>query len=113
MARFLRYFDFLTRSQKTEIVEDLSGVGRGFKGVSQSWEVLLPFDSDENRLQELKRLQGEHEKLLRQIEQLEAKLANGDFVSRAPADVVQNFKKNLQDAIAKKDKLGKAIVDLS
>ena len=113
MVRLIRYFDFLTRSQKTEIVEDLSGMGRGFRGVSQGWEVLLPFDSDENRLQELKRLQGEHEKLLRQIEQLEAKLANDDFVSRAPANVVQNFKKNLQDAIEKRDKLGKTIVDLS
>ena len=113
MVRLIRYFDFLTRSQKTEIVEDLSGMGRGFRGVSQGWEVLLPFDSDESRLQELKRLQGEHEKILRQIEQLEAKLANDDFVSRAPANVVQNFKKNLQDAIEKKDKLGKTIVDLS
>jgi valyl-tRNA synthetase len=113
IARFLPYFDFLTRSQKSEVVEDLSGLGRGFKGVSQGWEILLPFDSEESRLQEVTRIQAELGKLERQIEQLEAKLANGDFVSRAPVDVVQNFKKNLQDSLEKEDKLQKTLADLS
>ena len=113
IARFLPYFDFLTRSQKTEIVEDLSRMGRGFKGVSQGWEVLLPFDSEESRLQEVTRIRAELEKLGRQIEQLEVKLANSDFVSRAPVDIVQNFKKNLQDSLEKEDKLQKTLADLS
>ncbi len=113
IARFLPYFDFLTRSQKSEVVEDLSGLGRGFKGVSQGWEILLPFDSEESRLQEVTRIQAELGKLEHQIEQLEAKLANGDFVSRAPVDVVQNFKKNLQDSLEKEDKLQKTLADLS
>ena len=74
---------------------------------------MLPFDSEESRLQEVTRLQAELEKLERQIEQLEAKLANGDFVSRAPVDIVQNFKKNLQDSLEKEDKLQKTLADLS
>ncbi|MBN2344974.1 MAG: valine--tRNA ligase [Candidatus Aminicenantes bacterium] len=108
----LKYFDFLCRSQKTEIVGDFSLLPRGFRGVSQSWEILLPFVDDQDRLRELHRLHGEQEKLGRLIAQMEEKLGGG-FAARAPAEIIQNFKRNLQEAIDRQAKIRRTIEDLS
>jgi valyl-tRNA synthetase len=113
MLAHLKYFNFLSRSLQTEIVDDLSALPKGFRGVSQNWEILLPFTDDEDRRRELQRLTGEHDKLSRQITQMEGKLGNSEFVGKAPAEVILNFKKNLQEYIEKKTKIGKTIDDLS
>jgi valyl-tRNA synthetase len=113
LEKHLKYYDFLSRSLQTEIVADLSLLPKGFRGVSQNWEILLPFASDQDRQQELLRLRGEHEKLGKLIGQMESKLGSGGFAEKAPAEVIQNFKKNLQEYIEKKAKIGKTIDDLS
>jgi valyl-tRNA synthetase len=113
MVKHLKYFNFLSRSLQTEIVDDLSVLAKGFRGVSQNWEILLPFTDDQDRLRELQRLHGEHEKLGKLISQMEDKLSGSGFVDKAPAEIIQNFKKNLQEYIEKKAKIGKTIDDLS
>jgi len=113
LEKHLKYFDFLSRSLKTEIVADLAVLAKGFRGVSQNWEILLPFVDDQDRQQELQRLRGEHDKLAKLIEQMEAKLAGGGFADKAPAEVILNFKKNLQEYIEKKTKISKTIDDLA
>ncbi|MDD8011935.1 MAG: valine--tRNA ligase [Acidobacteriota bacterium] len=113
LEKHLKYFDFLSRSLGTEIVADLSVLPRGFRGVSQNWEILLPFVDDQDRQRELQRLRGEHDKLAKLIAQMEGKLAGGGFADKAPAEVILNFKKNLQEYIEKKAKIGKTIDDLS
>jgi len=113
MRSHLKYFDFLSRSLKTEIVDDLSVLPKGFRGVSQNWEILLPFTDDQDRRRELQRLTIEHDKLGKQIAQMESKLGNSEFVGKAPAEIILNFKKNLQETIEKKAKIGKTIDDLS
>ncbi|NIM15844.1 MAG: valine--tRNA ligase [Candidatus Aminicenantes bacterium] len=109
----LKYFDFLTKSVKTEIVADFSKLGKGFKGVCLNWEILLPFESDEDRLNELARLKKEVEKIEKQINSIEQRLSNESFVNKAPESVVANFKKSLQENIDKRDKIRKTIKDLS
>jgi valyl-tRNA synthetase len=64
-------------------------------------------------LRELQRLNVEHDKLSKLISQMEGKLASSGFVDKAPAEIIQNFKKNLQEYIEKKAKIGKTIDDLS
>jgi valyl-tRNA synthetase len=113
LGKHLKYFDFLSRSLQTEIVADLSILPKGFRGVSQNWEILLPFASDQDRQQELQRLGGEHDKLSKLIGQMESKLSGGGFAEKAPAEIIQNFKKNLQEHIEKKVKISKTIDDLS
>jgi valyl-tRNA synthetase len=113
MVKHLKYFNFLSRSLQTEIVADLSLLAKGFRGVSQNWEILLPFANDDDRQRELQRLNVEHDKLGKLIGQMEGKLAGSGFVDKAPAEVIQNFKKNLQEYIEKKAKIGKTIDDLS
>ena len=113
VAAQLKYFNFLTRSSRTEMVADFTGLPKGFKGVSGSWEILLPFDSDADLQHERQRLSAELKKLDTQIDLMEGKLAHGDFVTKAPPEVVANFKKDLQDRIGRKNKLQKTITDLS
>jgi valyl-tRNA synthetase len=113
LEKHLKYFDFLSRSSKTEIVADFSSLPKGFRGVSQNWEILLPFVDDTDRQRELARLRAEHDKLAKLIAQNEAKLGSGGFADKAPAEVILNFKKNLQEIIEKKAKLGKTIDDLA
>jgi len=94
-------------------VTDFSTLPKGFKGVCLNWEILLPFDSEEDRLNELTRLKKELEKLKNQVTHLEKKLSNESFVNKAPESVVSNFKKNLQESIDKRDKIRNTISDLS
>jgi len=109
----LKYFDFLSRSLKTEIVDDFSALPKGFRGVSHNWEILLPYIDDQDRQRELQRLRLEHDKLDKLVAQMEAKLGSAGFADKAPAEIIQNFKKNLQETIEKKAKIGKTIDDLS
>jgi valyl-tRNA synthetase len=113
LEEHMKYFDFLSRSLKTEIVPDLAALPKGFRGVSQNWEILLPFVDDRDRQQELQRLRGEHDKLSKLIGQMESKLSGGGFAEKAPAEVIQNFKKNLQEYIEKREKISKTLDDLS
>jgi valyl-tRNA synthetase len=113
LEKHMKYFDFVSRSLKTEIVADLSALPKGFRGVSQNWEILLPFVDDQDRQHELQRLRVEHDKLAKLIGQMEGKLNGGGFADKAPAEVIQNFKKNLQEYIEKKAKLSKTIDDLA
>jgi valyl-tRNA synthetase len=113
LTRNVKYFDFLTKSDSTQLVANFDGIPKGFRGVCLNWEILLPFDSDEALANELTRLKKELEKSDKQIAGLENKLSNEGFVSKAPEHVVANFKKNLQENIDKRDKIRKTIDDLS
>jgi valyl-tRNA synthetase len=112
LERGMKYFDHLTNSSGTDIVPDFSALSKGFKGVCLNWEVLLPFDRDEDRLDELARLRNEEEKIKKSIVCLEKKIINQGFVDKAPKHVVAHFKKNLQERIDKHDRIRKTIDDL-
>jgi len=109
----LKYFDFLTKSSGAEIVEDLSVYQKGFRGVIRKWEILLPFENEEERKNEINRLKTELKKTLKLIENVEAKLSNENFINRAPGNIISGFKNTLQESLDKKEKLEKTIDDLS
>ncbi len=109
----MKYFDSLTRSAKTEIVTDFSHLPKGFKGDCLNWEILLPFENDEDRLKELSRLKKEWGKIGNQVNDLEKKLANDRWVRKTPGPIVLDLKKNLQETIDRRNKIQKTINDLS
>jgi len=113
ISNLLIYFDFLTKSIKTEIKDDFSNLPKGFRGICLDWEILLPFSNNGDRLEELKRLKKEFDKVKNQIKKLGENLSNKDFVTKAPESIVSDFKKNLQVFIDKKEKIQKTISDLS
>jgi len=113
ISESLKYFNFLTKSAQTSILNDFSNSPKGFRGVVSKWEILLPFENEDNRLSELKRLKKENQKIENQINNIESKLMNKHFMEKAPDTIISNFKKNLQESIEKKEKIQKTIRDLS
>lgn len=109
----MKYFDLLAKSAKTEITADFSGLPKGFRGGCLNWEILLPLDSEKERRGELERLQREMEKLENRIAAVEKELTGERFVGKAPGQVVSNFKKDLQETIDKRNKIRKTMDDLS
>ncbi len=113
ISSLLKYFNFLTRSSNTEIVNDFSGLPKGYRGVHLNWEILLPFDTESDREKEIERLEKELQKTKGLIENIENRLKNRKFVEKAPADVVNGFKKTLQESIDKREKIEKTLSDLT
>lgn len=109
----INYFNLLTRSTKTEIVNDFSALPRGFRGVCLNWEILLPLDSEEDRLNELTRLEKLIQKQDGRIANMENKLADETFTAEASEHAVSSLKKSLQESIDKRNKIRKTIDDLS
>ena len=108
----IKYYDFLTKSKETVLVNEFESDLKGFKGVYLGWEIKLPFESDIDKENEIKRLRKEIEKLSTKIDSIEKKLNNSEFLKKAPEKVVLNFKKNLQESIDKKNKLEKTLEEL-
>jgi len=108
----LLYFNFLTKSEETKIVDDFESL-KGFRGVTQKWEILLPIDNADKLKDEIKRLSKELIKLDSIIERNEKKLSQEDFIKKAPENVIIKFKATLQDSIDKRNKITKTISDLS
>ncbi len=109
----LPYFNFLTKAAETKIVSNFESLPKGFRGVSQNWEILLPIDNVDNLKNEINRLSKELIKLDSIIERNESKLSNEGFVSKAPESVILKFKTTLQESIEKKNKIKNTIGDLS
>lgn len=113
LKEIIKYYNLMTRSQETLIINEGQELDKGFKGVVSGWEIVIPFDSEEDRIFELNRLKKEEEKNLKFIESIEVKLSNKKFVENAPEKVVVSFRCSLSEAKEKADKLKKTIEDLS
>jgi len=60
-------------------------------------KVLIPLGSLINKQAELERLKKEMDKLEKEIVKAKGKLANADFVARAPKQVVEQEQQRVQD----------------
>ncbi len=107
-----KYFDSLTGSAGTEIVTDFSALTRGFKGVCANWEILLPLDNEEHRLNVMARLEKEAENLEYQVTGFENRLSDDDFIHKADEAELSGLKKNLRESYNRRDKIRKSINDL-
>lgn len=113
LAQEIKYYNFLTGSAKTGIVPGFENLPKGFKGFCANWEILLPFNSDMDRVKELTRLKKEFAELENHIVNLEKKLADREFINSANQSNIMKVKKSLQLAINKKEKMKSTINDLS
>jgi valyl-tRNA synthetase len=105
LAENIEYFDSTVKSPGTEIVPDFSTLHGGFKGMCLNWEILFPFDTDENRMKELNRLKKELEEIEARIDSLEKELSAAEGINKG-------IKKNLQQKMDKRNKTRKTINDI-
>ncbi len=82
-------------------------------GISQLGVVYMPVDGVIDTRAELDRLRGLLDKTNGDLERITRKLANMDFISKAPADVVEQHEERKRDLIEKSEKYSKLIETLS
>lgn len=109
----IKYFDLITRSSGTLVVEDFTGFLNGYKGRCLNWEILLPCSDNEELQDEIKNLEARLEKLDSQIAVLESRLSDDSYRKDAAKRVVASFKRSLQEKIGRRDRMLKAIHDLT
>jgi len=86
---------------------------RSLAAVTPEWELFFPVGGLLDVDKEIARLKGELEKLEKEIAKTEGKLANPNFVSRAPLDVVEKEKASLEDARSGKSRIEENIASLA
>ncbi|MCA9495159.1 MAG: class I tRNA ligase family protein, partial [Myxococcales bacterium] len=77
-------------------------------GVVSGHKLVIPLEGVVDRDAERSRLDKELTKVVKDVDQLERRLANPGFVDRAPAEVVQEFRDKLDAARQRKDTLAAA-----
>jgi len=85
---------------------------RILKGVAGPFELAIPLDETADLAQEKERLERELQKIQADIAKLEAKLGNGDFVSKAPQAVVEENRTRLEGLRDRRDKVEKNLAHL-
>ncbi|MBA7665981.1 Valine--tRNA ligase [subsurface metagenome] len=104
------YIRTLASIRKIEILDRFPDEKKLLKGVAGSWEIAIPIEEGVFDLQQEKqRLEKGLSKVTQDIERIEKRLQNTDFLKRAPRDVVQEKKGRLQELQAKKTKLEESL----
>jgi valyl-tRNA synthetase len=113
LNRYLKYFNFLAHSHSTKVYLDSTNLPKGFLGVCQNWQILLPFESDKQRLDELAKLKEEMDIVEKKIVDLEEKIFDEYFLNSHLQSEVFHLKNRLQKNIDKKIKIRRTIDELS
>jgi valyl-tRNA synthetase len=104
------YIQTLANIREIEILDRFQAEKKLLKGVAGSWEIAIPIEEGLfNLQQEKQRLDKEIAKITQDIERIEKRLQNTDFLKRAPQSVTQETKGRLQELQAKKAKLEESL----
>ena len=104
------YIQTLASIRKIEILDRFPDEKKLLKGVAGSWEIAIPIEEGVFDLQqEEQRLEKGLSKVTQDIERIEKRLQNADFLKHAPKDVIQEKKGRLQKLQAKKTKLEESL----
>jgi len=85
---------------------------RVLKGVAAGWEVAIPLEGVFDLEAEKTRLEKEIKKIRAEMEKVEGRLHNRDFIERAPQSVIEEARQNLEQLQHKKSKLEKSLEHL-
>jgi valyl-tRNA synthetase len=112
VAAHARLIQTLAGISKVEFVASFPAGKRILKGVAGPFELAMPIDETADLAKEKERLEKELEKIREDIAKLERKLGNADFVSRAPAAVVEGNRARLGELRSRRDKVEKHLAHL-
>ena len=99
------YLDFLARTESITVLDDEREAPESAISLVGDMKVLIPMAGLIDKDAELKRLDKEITRLRTDIGRIEAKLANPNFVDKAPAAVVQKERDRLSEQGAAVDNL--------
>ena len=109
-TRLERHRDVIIRLARLETISATDDVPVGaIQGVIDETTIVLPIADVVDLAQERVRLEKDLGKLNGAISKLDKKLSNESFISRAPAEVVEENRERLADEKARRDKLAAAL----
>ncbi len=103
------YIKFLTRAKNVKIGSDIEKPKMCATGILKDMEVYVPIEGLVDFAEEMNRLQKESEKIKKEIEVVNKKLANQDFIDRAPEAVVIKEKEKYKELAEKLSKIEEGI----
>ncbi|HET7578059.1 MAG TPA: valine--tRNA ligase [Bacillales bacterium] len=106
------YLENFCRPSHLEIATDLEIPEKSMSAVVTGAELYLPLAGLINIGEEVKRLEKEREKLNNEVERVQKKLANENFVNKAPEHVVNEEKEKEKDYLEKRGKVEERIAEL-
>ncbi len=108
------YFETLLRLGSFTIQQGAAGKEKGFHSVGVEGDIVVAVKLPESlREREIERLQKEIDKLETEQKAVQKKLSNENFISKAPADVVEKEKKRLQRVQTELEKIREKMVELT
>jgi valyl-tRNA synthetase len=107
LAREAASLQALAGISKLEFTAALPAGKRTLKGVAGPFELSIPLGETADLAQEKERLERELLKIRAEVQKLEGKLGNEDFVARAPQAVVDDNRKRLEGLKNRRDKIEK------
>jgi valyl-tRNA synthetase len=104
------YIQTLANIRQVEILDHFPRQKKLLKGIAGSWEIAIPIEEGVFNLnQEKQRLEKELSKIVLDIEKIESRLKNTNFLNRAPKEVIKEAKGKLRDLQGKKAKLEESL----
>jgi len=103
------YILALANSAEVRLWDHFPAEKRLLKGVTGGWEVAIPLESVFDLEAEKLRLEKEIKKVQAEMEKVEGRLQNNDFIERAPQPVIEETKRDLEQLRDKKSKLEKSL----
>jgi len=104
------YIQTLANIRQVEILDHFPRQKKLLKGIAGSWEIAIPIEEGVFNLnQEKQRLEKELSKIILDIEKIETRLKNTNFINRAPKEVIKETKGKLRDLQDKKTKLEESL----
>jgi len=104
------YIQTLANIRQVEILDHFPRQKKLLKGIAGSWEIAIPIEEGVFNLnQEKQRLEKELSKIMLDIEKIETRLKNTNFLNRAPKEVIKETKGKLRDLQGKKTKLEESL----
>jgi len=106
------YIQTLANIRDIEFVDDFPPGRRLLKGVVGSWEMAVSLEGVLDLEQEKKRLERGISKVSSDIEKLESRLKNKNFIDRAPENVVQETRERLKSLQNRRIKLEESLQNI-
>lgn len=106
------YLENFCRTGRLEIATDLRAPEKSMSAVVTGAELYLPLAGLIDIAEEVKRLEKELEKLNNEVDRVQKKLANKNFVNKAPEHIVNEEKAKEKDYLDKRKKVEERIAEL-
>ncbi|MDR3331925.1 MAG: valine--tRNA ligase [Synergistaceae bacterium] len=94
------------------LTPDAPKPARSISYITGDWELFFPVGDLLDVEKEIARLQGESSRLAKEMDRINGKLSNKNFIDRAPADVVEKDRAALADAESQRNRIEENITGL-